>query len=90
MNFTIYIRANGFSYTATSPSLSSILRSWLYFSTRSERQGAPVLICPALYATAISAMIESAVSQERCEMIVRYPAFFAREIASNASVRVPI
>ena len=32
------------AYTAFSPSSSSILKIWLYFAKRSERQGAPVLI----------------------------------------------
>ena len=40
--------------------------SWLYFATRSDRQGAPVLICPAFVATARSAMKVSSVSPDRC------------------------
>ena len=39
--------------------------NWLYLATRSERAGAPVLICPALTATAISAINVSSVSPER-------------------------
>jgi len=31
------------AYTATGPNSSSMRMSWLYFSTRSPRQGAPVL-----------------------------------------------
>src|SRR3954453_18450085 len=31
---------------ASAPSASSMRSSWLYFATRSEREGAPVLICP--------------------------------------------
>src|SRR5688572_26506541 len=31
---------------ASSPRASSIRSSWLYLATRSERDGAPVLICP--------------------------------------------
>jgi hypothetical protein len=41
--------------------------SWLYFATRSLRAGAPVLIWPALTATAMSAIVVSSVSPERCE-----------------------
>ena len=37
-------------------------------ATRSERAGAPVLICPALVATAMSAIVASSVSPERCEI----------------------
>ena len=44
--------------------------SWLYFATRSERAGAPVLIWPAFVATARSAIVVSSVSPERCEMTV--------------------
>ncbi len=39
--------------------------SWLYFATRSERAGAPVLICPQPVATARSAIVVSSVSPER-------------------------
>jgi hypothetical protein len=46
-------------------------RSWLYFSTRSEREAEPVLICPALVATARSAMNVSAVSPLRWEITAR-------------------
>ena len=42
--------------------------SWLYLATRSERHGAPVLIWPALVATAMSAIVASSVSPERCEI----------------------
>ena len=48
--------------------------SWLYFATRSLRDGAPVLICPAFTATARSAIVVSSVSPERCEITVAYPA----------------
>ena len=43
-------------------------RSWLYLAMRSERESEPVLIWPALVPTAMSAMVESSVSPERCEM----------------------
>ena len=52
-------------YSAMSPSSSSMRRSWLYLATRSVRLGAPVLIWPALRATAMSAMVASSVSPER-------------------------
>ena len=53
-----------------SPSWSSIRSSWLYFAVRSERAGAPVLIWPLFVATAMSAIVASSVSPDRCEMIV--------------------
>jgi hypothetical protein len=43
-------------------------RSWLYFASRSERLSEPVLIWPQFVATAMSAMVASSVSPERCEM----------------------
>src|SRR5712692_1347881 len=51
-------------------SSSSILRSRLYFATRSPRDGAPVLICPRFRATERSAMKVSSVSPERCDRTV--------------------
>jgi hypothetical protein len=42
--------------------------SWLYLAMRSERDSEPVLICRAFRPTAMSAMVESSVSPERCEM----------------------
>ena len=59
------------AYLPALPSASSMRSSWLYFATRSVRLAEPVLICPALVATARSAMVASSVSPERCEMIVR-------------------
>src|SRR5579875_2082822 len=50
------------------PNTSSMRRSWLYLAMRSERASEPVLICPQLVATARSAMVESSVSPERCDM----------------------
>jgi len=44
------------AYGAASPSSSSMRSSWLYLERRSERQGAPVLICPVQRPTARSAM----------------------------------
>ena len=41
--------------------------SWLYFATRSLRHSEPVLIWVAVVATAMSAMVVSSVSPERCE-----------------------
>ena len=52
-------------YSAMSPNSSSMRSSWLYLATRSVRLGAPVLIWPALRATAMSAMVASSVSPER-------------------------
>src|SRR5580765_1198571 len=63
-------RGNAFQlgYTARSPSSSSIRSSWLYFATRSLREGAPVLIWPQPVATARSAIVVSSVSPERCDI----------------------
>ena len=55
-------------YFAASPNCSWILNNWLYFAMRSVRDIEPVLICPALVATARSAMVVSSVSPLRCEM----------------------
>ena len=56
---------------AEDPSSSSIRSSRLYLATRSEREGAPVLIWPAPVATARSAIVVSSVSPERCEITAR-------------------
>ena len=39
----------------------------LYLAIRSVRESEPVLICPAFVATAMSAIVESSVSPERCD-----------------------
>src|SRR5471030_329219 len=52
---------------AAAPRRSSIRSNWLYLAMRSVRLADPVLICPALVATARSAMNGSSVSPERCE-----------------------
>ena len=52
-------------YSASVPSASSMRRSWLYLATRSDREGAPVLIWPQPVATARSAIVVSSVSPER-------------------------
>src|ERR1035441_9300054 len=49
---------------ADAPSFSSMRSSWLYFEMRSVRLADPVLIWPALVATAKSAMMGSSVSPE--------------------------
>src|ERR1700754_2055931 len=54
--------------SASAPSASSIRSSWLYFATRSDRDGAPVLIWPQPVATARSAIVVSSVSPERCDI----------------------
>src|SRR3989338_5326555 len=68
----------------------SISRRRLYFSTRSDRDNAPVLMYSAFVATARSAMNVSAVSPERCEMMTRYLCFRASAIARIVSVSDPI
>ena len=72
-----------------SSSSPSILRSWLYFAVRSERQGAPVLICPALTATARSAMKLSSVSPDLWRSQSRSRPF-AVSMAARLSLKVPI
>src|SRR5271154_4260798 len=57
---------------------------------RSVRLAEPVLIWPALVATARSAMNGSSVSPERCDTIAVYPALNAVCMASSVSVRLPI
>src|SRR5581483_10749319 len=67
-----YLRERGNAsqpgYVALDPSCSSMRSSWLYLATRSERAGAPVLIWPVPSATARSAIVESSVSPDRCDM----------------------
>src|SRR5262245_11693181 len=57
-------------YRAAPPRSSSIRSSWLYLAMRSVRLAEPVLIWPALVATAMSAMLVSSVSPLRWLMIV--------------------
>merc|ERR1719440_2188421 len=76
--------------THASPSSSSMRRSWLYFARRSERHGAPVLICPVRRPTTKSAMKVSSVSPERCDTITPQPASWLILHASIASVTEPI
>src|ERR1700693_3259829 len=56
--------------TPAGASSSSISRRRLYFASRSPRQAEPVLIRPALTATARSAIESSEVSPERWETTV--------------------
>ena len=77
-------------YSASAPSASSIRSSWLYFATRSVRDGAPVLICPHPVATARSAIVTSSVSPERWDITAVYPSSRAIRIAASVSVSVPI
>ena len=76
--------------TRRSPSSASMRSSRLYLATRSERDGAPVLIWPAPVATARSAMVVSSVSPERWLMTAPQPWPRARSTASSVSVSVPI
>ena len=62
----------------------------MYFATRSDRAGAPVLICPHPVATARSAIVVSSVSPDRCDIMHRYPELCANVTASNVSDNVPI
>ena len=64
--------------------------SWLYLAMRSERDSDPVLIWVAAVATAMSAMVASSVSPERCDTTDEYPALLAMSMAASVSVRVPI
>src|SRR5262249_44959688 len=56
------------AYFACLPSCCSMRSSWLYLAVRSERASEPVLIWPQFVATARSAMVESSVSPERCDI----------------------
>ncbi len=42
--------------------------SWLYLAMRSDRDSDPVLICVACVPTAMSAIVLSEVSPDRCEI----------------------
>jgi hypothetical protein len=53
---------------ALAPSCSSMRSSWLYLAVRSDRARLPVLIWPQRSATARSAMVESSVSPDRCDI----------------------
>ena len=64
--------------------------SWLYLAMRSVRLAEPVLIWPALVATAMSAMVVSSVSPLRWLMMVVKPLRWASSMASSVSVSVPI
>ena len=64
--------------------------SWLYFATRSDRAGAPVLIWPQFVATARSAIVVSSVSPERWLIMQRKPLRWARSTESRVSVSEPI
>ena len=60
-----------FPYTALFRSSSPMVSRRLYFSVRSARHGAPVLMNPAFSPTARSAMLVSPVSPDLWERIVR-------------------
>lgn len=64
---------------ALAPSSSSIRKIWLYLHNLSDRQGAPVLICPVERPTTKSAMKQSSVSPDLCETMVPHPFFFANK-----------
>jgi len=51
-------------YCATDPNSSSILSNWLYLAILSVLEVEPVFICPALVATATSAIVASSVSPD--------------------------
>lgn len=76
--------------TALSPNSSSILNSWLYFASLSDRQGAPVFICPEPNPTTKSAIKLSSVYPDRCETITPHPFYLHLFDASIDSVNVPI
>jgi len=72
--FSLYIpipeKAFRPAYLIFDPIISSILNNWLYFAVLSDLDIEPVLICIAFFATAISAIIVSSVSPERCEITI--------------------
>ena len=59
-------------------------------ATRSDRDGAPVLIWPQFVATARSAMVTSSVSPDRCDITTAYPDVCAMRTVSSVSERLPI
>ena len=61
-------------YLAVWPSEDSMRNKRLYLAVRSERDSDPVFIWPAFTATAMSAMVVSSVSPERCDIMVCMPA----------------
>lgn len=50
------------------------LHTWFNLARRSERAGAPVLICPARRPTTMSAIVTSSVSPDRWETMTPQPA----------------
>src|SRR5690606_13044806 len=66
------------AYRAPPPSASSMRSSWLYLATRSLRHSEPVLIWVAVVATAMSEIVVSSVSPERCETTAAYLALSAK------------
>merc|ERR550537_1992610 len=76
--------------TASAPGSSSMRISWLYLALRSDRQGAPVLIWPQQRPTAMSAIVVSSVSPERCEHMMPQPFCLHNFTASMDSERLPI
>merc|ERR1719486_993504 len=76
--------------TALAPDSSSMRKSWLYLALRSERHGAPVLIWPQQRPTAISAIVVSSVSPDRCEHIIPQSFCLHSFTASIDSETLPI
>lgn len=70
--------------------ITSELGELLIRSSDFNRVIEPILICPAYVVTAMSAIVESSVSPDLAETIVRKPASFAVFMTPNASVSVPI
>ena len=72
------------------PSFSSILKSWLYLATLSERAKEPVLIWFELVPTAKSEIKVSSLSPDLWDIIVLKPINWANLITSKVSETVPI
>ncbi len=77
-------------YSASSPTMDSILSNWLYFSILSDLHKDPVLIWEIWGLIEISAIVESDVSPDRGDITDVYPFLFAKETASKVSLKVPI
>src|SRR6185437_4636085 len=77
-------------HEARAPSSSAMRSRRLYLAVRSPRLIDPVLICPALVATARSAIVVSSVSPERCETTQVNPAARAISMVWRVSLSVPI
>jgi len=86
----IYIMYKVGTYTHTHTHTHTYIYVVAYLALRSERHGAPVLICPVQRPTARSAIVVSSVSPDRCDVMTPQPDFLHMRTAAIDSVMVPI